>query len=123
MKKKLMYIHIHTVQSMIVCLLILSKLDHQKMLYECMSKTGKSSLDMDTAWEIRELYKSTNELTQGMIEQILNGSSALSVKLNRKSRIALDQDVFDKYFRNVPKKEVVGIVEKALEMYFKSVSA
>ena len=108
---------------MIVCLLILSKLDHQKMLYECMSKTGKSSLDMDTAWEIRELYKSTTELTQGMIEQILNGSSALSVKLNRKSRIALDQDVFDKYFRNVPKKEVVGIVEKALEMYFKSVSA
>lgn len=98
-------------------------LDHQKMLYECMSKTGKSSLDMDTAWEIRELYKSTKEFTPSMIEQMLTGSKALSVKLNQKNRIALDQEVFDKYFRDVPKKEVVGIVEKALEKYFKSVSA
>ena len=58
-----------------------------------------------------------------MIEQILNGSSALSVRLNRKNRIALDQEVFDKYFRDVPKKEVVGIVEKALEMYFSGARA
>ena len=58
-----------------------------------------------------------------MIEQMLTGSKALSVKLNRKSRIALDQEVFNKYFRDVPKKEVVGIVEKALEMYFSGARA
>ena len=71
-------------------------------------------------WEIRELYKSTKELTPGMIEQILSGSNALSVRMDRTNRIALDREVFERYFKGVPKKEVVGIVEKALEMYFKA---
>ncbi|MCR5167513.1 MAG: ParB N-terminal domain-containing protein, partial [Oscillospiraceae bacterium] len=95
-------------------------IEDQKMLFDCMSKIGKATLDMNTAWEIRELYKSTKELTPGMIEQILSGSNALSVRMDRTNRIALDREVFERYFKGVPKKEVVGIVEKALEMYFKA---
>ena len=95
-------------------------IEDQIMLFDCMSKIGKATLDMNTAWEIRELYKSTKELTPGMIEQILSGSNALSVRMDRTNRIALDREVFERYFKGVPKKEVVGIVEKALEMYFKA---
>ena len=95
----------------------------QQMLYECMSRMGITALNVNTAWELKELSKSVKDITPDMIERILNGSSALSVKLNRKNRIAPDQEVFDKYFRNVPKKEVVGIVEKALETYFNGARA
>ena len=38
--------------------------------------------------------------------------------MDRSNRIALDREVFERYFKGVPKKEVVSIVEKALEMYF-----
>ena len=39
--------------------------------------------------------------------------------MDRSNRIALDREVFERYFKGVPKKEVVDIVQKALEMYFK----
>ena len=89
------------------------------MLYECMSKTGKTTIDHNTAWELKELCKNQKDITPGMMEQILNGSNALSVRMDRSNRIALDREVFERYFKGVPKKEVVSIVEKALEMYFK----
>ena len=94
-------------------------IDVQKSLYECMSRTGQNSIDQNTAWELKELYKKKNELTRDMIEQILNGKNALSVALNKGHRIALASEVYDKYLKDLPKKEVVSIVEKALEMYFK----
>ena len=91
----------------------------QKMLYECMSRTGINTISQNTAWELKELCKNQKDITPGMIEQILNGSNALSVRMDRSNRIALDREVFERYFKGVPKKEVVSIVEKALEMYFK----
>ena len=93
--------------------------DTQKMLYECMSKTGKTTIDHNTAWELKELCKKQNDVTPGMIEEILNGRNALSVRMDRSNRIAIDREVFERYFKGVPKKEVVSIVEKALEMYFR----
>ncbi|MBO6309814.1 MAG: ParB N-terminal domain-containing protein [Oribacterium sp.] len=94
-------------------------IEAQKSLYECMSRTGQNSIDQSTAWELKELYKKKNELTPDMIEQILSGRNALSVALNKGHRIALAPEVYDKYLKDLPKKEVVSIVEKALEMYFK----
>ena len=94
-------------------------IDAQKCLYECMSRTGQNSIDQNTAWELKELYKKKNELTPDMIEQILSGRNALSVALNKGHRIALTPEIYDKYLKDVPKKDVVSIVEKALEMYFK----
>ncbi len=93
--------------------------DVQKMLYECMSRTGINTISQNTAWELKELCQKQNDVTPGMIEQILNGNNALSVRMDRSNRIALDREVFERYFKGVPKKEVVSIVEKALEMYFK----
>ena len=94
-------------------------IEAQKSLYECMSRTGQNSIDQNIAWELKELYKKKNELTPDMIEQILSGRNALSVALNKGHRIALAPEVYDKYLKDVPKKEVVSIVEKALEIYFK----
>jgi hypothetical protein len=91
----------------------------QKMLYECMSRTGIDTISQNMAWELKELCKNQKDITPGMIEQILNGSNALSVRMDRSNRIALDREVFERYFKGIPKKEVVSIVEKALEMYFK----
>ena len=93
--------------------------DVQKMLYECMSRTGINTISQNMAWELKELCQKQNDVTLGMIEQILNGNNALSVRMDRSNRIALDREVFERYFKGVPKKEVVSIVEKALEMYFK----
>ena len=49
----------------------------------------------------------------------MNGSNALSIRMDRSNRIALDREVFERYFKGVPKKEVVDIIQKAIEMYFK----
>ncbi|MBO6308698.1 MAG: hypothetical protein J6N70_07700 [Oribacterium sp.] len=95
----------------------------QKMLYECMSRTGINTISQNTAWELKELCKNQKDITPGMMEQILNGSNALSVRMDRSNRIALDREVFERYFKDVPKKEVVDIVQKALEMYFNAEGA
>ena len=95
----------------------------QKMLYECMSRTGVNTVSQNTAWELKELCKKEKNITPGMIEQILSGSNALSVRMDRSNRIALDREVFERYFKDVPKKEVVDIVQKALEMNFKAEGA
>lgn len=84
-----------------------------------MSRTGINTIFQNTAWELKELYKKQKDITPGMIEQILNGSNALSVRMDRSNRIVIDREVFERYFKDVPKKEVVSIVEKAPEMYFK----
>ena len=91
----------------------------QKMLYECMSKTGTVSIDMNTAYELRELYKKKNDLTSDMVDEILSGRNARSVMLNRTHKISVTPEIYNKFLKDIPKKEVVSIVEKALEMYFK----
>ena len=92
--------------------------DAQKRLYECMSAMGVNSIDMKTAKELRQTYKAYKEFTDEHIEQILNFINERKVE-DKSHKIALTADVFNKYLSNVPKKDVVGIVEKALEMYFK----
>ena len=62
------------------------------------------------------------EFTDEHIEQILNFINE-GVKEEKPHKIVLTADVFNKYLSNVSKKDVVSIVEKALEMYFKGESA
>ena len=84
-----------------------------------MSKTGTVSIDMNTAYELRELYKKKNDLTSDMVDEILSGRNARSVMLNRTHKISVTPEIYNKFLKDIPKKEVVSIVEKALEMYFK----
>lgn len=92
--------------------------DAQKRLYERMSAMGVNGIDMKTAKELRQTYKAYKEFTDEHLEQILNFINE-GVKEEKPHKIALTADVFNKYLSNVSKKDVVSIVEKALEMYFK----
>ena len=48
---------------------------------------------------------------------------AEEIARRERERIAIDREVFERYFMGVPKKEVVSIVQKALEMYFNAEGA
>ena len=52
------------------------------------------------------------------IEQIMNYVKEGNAE-EKPHKIALATAVYDKYLKDVPKKEVVSVIEKALEMYFK----
>lgn len=93
-------------------------IDAQKRLYEHMSAIGENSLDMRTARELREMYKAYNDFTDEHIEQIMNYVKEGNTE-EKSHKIALAPAVYNKYLKDVPKKEVVSVIEKALEMYFK----
>lgn len=93
--------------------------DAQKRLYERMSALGEKNIDMKTAKELRQAYNAYNDFNAEQIDQVLNFINESRTE-EKPHKIALKADVFNKYLSNVPKKEVVSIVEKALEMYFKS---
>ena len=93
-------------------------IDAQKRVYERMSAIGENSIDMRTAKELREMYKAYNDFTDEHIEQIMNYVKEGNTE-EKSHKIALAPAVYDKYLKDVPKKEVVSVIEKALEMYFK----
>ena len=93
-------------------------IDAQKKLYERMSAIGENSVDMRTARELREMYKAYNDFTDEHIEQIMNYVKEGNTE-EKSHKIALAPAVYNKYLKDVPKKEVVSVIEKALEMYFK----
>lgn len=92
--------------------------DAQKRLYDQMSVIGETTIDMKRAKELRQMYSSNNDFTDEQIDQILNFINEGKTE-EKPHKIALTADVFNRYLSNVPKKEVVSIIEKALEMYFK----
>ena len=94
-------------------------IDAQKRLYERMCIMGEKSIDMRTAKELRQMYKAYNDLTDKHIEQILNDIKEGDKAEEKPHKIALAPSVFDKYLKDIPKKDVVNVIEKALEMYFK----
>ena len=93
-------------------------IDAQKKLYERMSAIGENSIDMRTARELRDMYKAYNDFTDEHIEQIMNYVKEGNAE-EKPHKIELAPAVYDKYLKDVPKKEVVSVIEKALEMYFK----
>ena len=64
-----------------------------------LSTNSRLNLIIQKAWERKKLYTKQKDITLEMIEQVLNGSNALSVRMDRFNRIALDR-----YFNGVPKK-------------------
>nr|MCR5167317.1 hypothetical protein [Oscillospiraceae bacterium] len=96
--------------------------EQQKKLYDVMSELGISSVDMNTAKQIRELCKSCDPFSE-QFQEILSGEKSEKSKEIKSYRLIIKPSVYDRFLKNVPKKELVGIVEKALELYFKDMSA
>ena len=96
--------------------------EQQKKLYDVMSELGIKSVDMGTAKKMRELCKTCDPIAEQFME-IFTGDKTETDPANKPYKLFLRHSVFDRYLKDVPKKEVVGIVEKALEMYFSGVTA
>ena len=93
--------------------------EQQKKLYDVMSELGISSVDMNTAKQIRELCRNCEPFPE-QYQEILSGEKTKEIK---SYRLIIKPSVYDRFLKDVPKKDVGGIVEKALEMYFKDMSA
>ena len=96
--------------------------EQQKKLYDVMSELGISSVDMNTAKQIRELCKDCDPF-QEQFQEILSGDKSENHKEIKSYRLIIKPSVYDRFLKDVPKKEVGGIVEKALELYFRDMSA
>ena len=94
-------------------------IEGQKRLYECMSAMGETSIDAQMAKELRQLYNRDNDFTAEQISALFNRSKTEKAGQERLCAVPLGRTAFDKYLRDVPKKDIISIVEKALEMYFK----
>ena len=96
--------------------------EQQKNLYDAMSENGINSIDMKTAKRIRE-FCSENEASKEDFISLLSEDETEKISGIKPYRLSLDHSVFDRYFKDVPKKDVGSIVEKALEMYFSGKTA
>jgi ParB family chromosome partitioning protein len=93
------------------------KEEDQNIVNNCMGYS-KLSVDMKKA-EILRQYSESGKLTDENVTKILLGEARS--KTNAVPAIKLRKAVYEKYFTtDQPVKEVQSIVEKALDMYFKS---
>ena len=95
--------------------------DAQHRLFERMLAIGSNCIELRTAKELRALYKEHEDFTEKQVEQVLTQIDKGTI-FEKPHKITVSMDVFDRYLKNVQKNEVVSVVEKALEMYFKGVA-
>ena len=87
----------------------------QVLLYDCMNRNNLT-FDMKKANVLRRLSEE-DKLNYESIYQILSGK--IIPKVNRIPTVKLSNDVYSKYFKpDQTAREIQGVVEKALEMYF-----
>ena len=87
----------------------------QELVADCMERNALT-VDMKKADLLRQ-YVQKGKLDGESVYRILSGEA--TPKPKRTPTVKVDKAVYAKYFKpNQPAKEVQGIVEKALEMYF-----
>ena len=96
-------------------------IEGQKRLYEYMSAMGETTIDAQMAKELRQLYNRDSEFPTEQISALFNRIKTEKAGQERICAVPLGRSVYERYLKEVPKKEVVGIIETALEMYFKVV--
>jgi ParB family chromosome partitioning protein len=91
--------------------------NEQESLANCM-ESSKLSIDMKKADVLRK-YSEKGKLDSDCIYRILSGT--IAKKPVRTPTVKVSKVIYSKYFKpNQPAKEVQGIVEQALKMYFES---
>ena len=93
-------------------------IEGQKRLYEYMSAMGETTIDAQMAKELRQLYNRDSDFTTEQISALFSRINTEKAGQERLYAVPLERTVFDKYLKDIPKKEVMSVVEKALEMYF-----
>lgn len=91
------------------------KAEEQELLNDCM-ENDNLTVDMKKSNMLRK-FSEEGKLKNETIKQILLGE--IKTKTNRPSTVKINNAVYSKYFKsNQSAKEVQGVVEKALELYF-----
>jgi ParB family chromosome partitioning protein len=89
----------------------------QSLLENCLGE-NTFAVDMKKADALRQ-YSDKGKLNSDNILMILNGKAGQKPPPNRTSTVKINTAVYARYFKpNQSAKEIQGIVEKALEMYF-----
>lgn len=91
------------------------KAEEQELLDDCIERKG-IAINMKKANMLRK-FSEEGKLNSESIYRILSGEAV--PKTNRTPSVKLSSAVYSKYFKpNQPAKEIQGVVEKALELYF-----
>ena len=93
----------------------------QAYIYTVIQKHGIETVDMKTAKQLRDIVSSYSNPSKKLIEETLIGEKKEPTPKEKAYKVTVPTETYTKYFENVPKKEISGIIEKALNMYFESV--
>ncbi len=93
----------------------------QAYIYTIIQKHSIETVDMKTAKQLRDIVSSYSNPSKKLIEETLIGEQKEPTPKEKAYKVTLPTETYTKYFENVSKKEISGIVEKALNMYFESV--
>ena len=90
----------------------------QAYIYTVIQKHGIETVDMKTAKQLRDIVSSYSNPSKKLIEETLIGEQKEPTPKEKAYKVTVPKETYTKYFENVPKKEISGIIEKALKMYF-----
>lgn len=93
----------------------------QTLVYTIIEANGIETVEMKTAKELREISESYSNPSVEVVEEILLRSKSKDKPKEKEFKIIIPQAAYTKYLKEVPEKDIGGIIEKALEMYFESV--
>ena len=93
----------------------------QAYIYTVIQKHSIETVDMKTAKQLRDIVSSYSNPSKKLIEETLIGEQKEPTPKEKAYKVTVPTETYTKYFENVPKKEISGIIEKALNMYFESV--
>lgn len=93
----------------------------QTMVYGIIQANNIEAVDMKTAKALRDISESYSEPSAEVIEEALLGKVPNEQPKEKAYKVSVPQAAYTKYLEKVPKKEIGGIIEKALQMYFESI--
>lgn len=92
----------------------------QAVVYTIIERNGIETVDLKTAKVLRNIAESYSEPSLEVIEDALLGRNDEQPK-EKAYKVSVPHKAYTRYLENVPKKDIGGIIEKALQMYFESV--
>ena len=92
----------------------------QAVVYTIIERNGIETVDLKTAKVLRNIAESYSEPSLEVIEDALLGRNEEQPK-EKAYKVSVPHTAYTRYLENVPKKDIGGIIEKALQMYFESV--
>lgn len=93
----------------------------QAYIYTVIQKHSIETVDMKTAKQLRGIVSSYSNPSKELIEETLIDEQKEPTPKEKAYKITVPTGTYTRYFENVPKNEISGIIEKALKMYFESV--